>query len=68
MGPPARPVRGGPATSDSSEPSATPDGWSPKDVMFHVGAWLAECAKVLEQIREGTFDRAAEDARTAFTR
>ena len=22
----------------------TPDGWSPKDAMFHVGAWCAEAA------------------------
>lgn len=41
----------------------TPEGWSPKDVMFHVAGWLADCARVLEQIREGTFDRVAEDAR-----
>ena len=37
-------------------PTVGPDGWSAKDVMFHVGAWLAECAQVLERIREGTFD------------
>ena len=24
------------------EPTVTPEGWSPKDVMFHIGAWLAE--------------------------
>ena len=41
----------------------TPDGWSPKDVMFHVAVWLADCARVCEQIREGTFDRLAEDAK-----
>jgi hypothetical protein len=44
------------------EPTVTEEGWSPKDVVFHVGAWLADCARVLEQIRFGTFDRAAEDA------
>jgi hypothetical protein len=44
------------------EPSLTPEGWSPKDAMFHVGGWLADCARALEQIRGGTFDRAAEDA------
>ena len=38
------------------EPGVTPEGWSPKDVMFHVGAWLAECGARLEQIRMGTFD------------
>ena len=46
------------------EATLTPEGWSPKDAMFHVGGWLADCARVLEQIREGTFDRAAEDALT----
>jgi hypothetical protein len=44
------------------EPTLTSEGWSPKDVVFHVGAWLADCTRVLEQIRHGTFDRAAEDA------
>jgi hypothetical protein len=44
------------------EPTLTPEGWSPKDAMFHVAGWLADCARVLEQIREGTFDRAAQDA------
>ena len=24
------------------EPGVTPDGWSPKDVMFHVAAWMAD--------------------------
>lgn len=37
------------------EPGVTPEGWSPKDVMFHVGAWCAECANQLERIRMGTF-------------
>jgi hypothetical protein len=37
------------------EPTLTNDGWSPKDVMFHVGAWLAEAARQLERIREGTY-------------
>lgn len=35
------------------EPGITPEGWSPKDVMFHVGAWLAECSAVLERISAG---------------
>jgi hypothetical protein len=37
------------------EPSVTDDGWSPKDVMFHVGAWLALAARQLDRIREGTY-------------
>ena len=45
------------------EATLTPEGWSPKDAMFHLAGWLADCARVLEQIREGTFDRVVEDAR-----
>jgi hypothetical protein len=45
------------------EATLTPEGWSPKDAMFHLAGWLADCARVLEQVREGTFDRVAEDAR-----
>jgi Mycothiol maleylpyruvate isomerase N-terminal domain len=44
------------------EPTLTPEGWSPKDAMFHLGAWAADCTRVLEQIREGTFDRTVDDA------
>jgi hypothetical protein len=38
------------------EPGVTPEGWSPKDTMFHVGAWLAMCTAVLERIRAGSGD------------
>lgn len=37
------------------EPKVTPEGWSAKDVMFHVGAWLAEASRQLERILEGTY-------------
>lgn len=37
------------------EPRLTPEGWSPKDAMFHVGAWCAEAANQLERIRLGTY-------------
>lgn len=52
------------ASERFEEPSVTDEGWSPKDVMFHVGAWLAECARVLEQTREGTFDPAEPEEST----
>jgi hypothetical protein len=42
------------------EPGVTPEGWSVKDVMFHVAGWLDDCAGVLRQIADGTFDRDAE--------
>ena len=36
------------------EPSVTDEGWSPKDVMYHVAAWAEEAAKVLGRIAAGT--------------
>ena len=45
------------------EPHVTPGGWSAKDVMFHVGAWLAEASRQLERIRE---QAARISERTAF--
>ena len=36
------------------EPSVTDEGWSPKDVMYHVAAWSDEAAKVLGRIAAGT--------------
>jgi hypothetical protein len=36
------------------EPSVTDEGWSPKDVMYHVAAWSEEAAKVLGRIPAGT--------------
>ncbi len=33
----------------------TPDGWSVKDLIAHIGAWQAEAARVLEQLRSGTY-------------
>lgn len=38
------------------EPTVTPAGWSVKDVMFHIGAWAADCANQLERMRVGTFE------------
>lgn len=36
------------------EPSVTDEGWSPKDVMYHLAAWSDEAAKVLGRIAAGT--------------
>jgi hypothetical protein len=36
------------------EPSVTDEGWSPKDVMYHVAAWAEEATKVLGRIAAGT--------------
>lgn len=43
------------------EPTVTPEGWSPKDVMFHVGYWMADCAHVLERITDDTWDGGADE-------
>jgi hypothetical protein len=37
------------------EPGLTAEGWSPRDAMFHVGAWCAEAAIQLERMRVGTY-------------
>jgi hypothetical protein len=37
------------------EPRITPEGWAPKDAMFHVAAWCAEAANQLERMRLGTY-------------
>lgn len=31
------------------------DDWSVKDLMAHMGCWMAEAARVMEQIKQGTF-------------
>ena len=36
------------------EPTVTPEGWSPKDVMYHVAAWAEEAATVLGRVAAGT--------------
>jgi Mycothiol maleylpyruvate isomerase N-terminal domain len=43
------------------EPSVTPEGWSPKDVMYHVAAWADEAATVLGRIAAGTHTGADPD-------
>jgi DinB superfamily len=51
------------------EPGVADGGWSAKDLMFHVGAWLAEAARQLERIRVGTYrveDDAVEDRNEAW--
>lgn len=38
------------------EPSVTAEGWSAKDVMFHVAAWLDEASEALDRERSGVPD------------
>lgn len=42
------------------EPTLTPDGWSPKDAMFHVAGWMADCGLQLERMRAGSFEEEEE--------
>jgi hypothetical protein len=37
------------------EPGYFVEGWSAKDLVGHIGSWLAEAGVVLEQIRAGTY-------------
>ena len=34
----------------------TPEGWSVKDLMAHIGCWQAEAFRMLERIRNGTYE------------
>jgi hypothetical protein len=40
-----------------AEPGYFAEGWSAKDLVAHVGSWLAEAGVMLEQIRSGTYRR-----------
>jgi hypothetical protein len=42
-------------------PELNPDGWSVKDMLWHLGCWAAEAANALEQIRMGTFEDPERD-------
>ena len=37
------------------EPGYFAEGWSAKDLVAHIGSWLAEAGVVLERIRNGTY-------------
>jgi hypothetical protein len=37
------------------EPGYFAEGWSAKDLVAHIGSWLAEAGVVLERIRFGTY-------------
>ena len=42
------------------EPTLTPQGWSPKDAMFHIAGWMADCGEQLERMRDGSFEPGQE--------
>ena len=41
------------------EPGMIAEGWSVKDLLWHIGAWWAEAGRMLERMRAGTY--VAED-------
>jgi hypothetical protein len=42
-------------TDKVEEPGYFPEGWSAKDLVAHIGSWLAEAGVVLERLRSGTY-------------
>jgi hypothetical protein len=38
----------------------TPEGWSPKDAMFHIAGWMDDCATQLDRMCAGSFDPGEE--------
>jgi uncharacterized protein (TIGR03083 family) len=38
------------------EPTLNPDGWSVKDLLWHMASWDREAALALEQVRLGTYE------------
>jgi hypothetical protein len=41
--------------SEAERPGYFPEGWSVKDMLAHIGAWLAEAGVILERITVGTY-------------
>jgi hypothetical protein len=48
------------APPERERSGATSDGWSVKDLLWHVAYWCADAERALGQMRAGTFDAAAE--------
>jgi hypothetical protein len=49
-------------TSEQAErPGYYAEGWSAKDLLAHIGAWLAEAGVMLERIAAGTYRRQEVD-------
>ncbi|GBC86203.1 hypothetical protein HRbin12_00189 [bacterium HR12] len=52
------------------EPTVTAEGWTVKDVLWHIAHWWTDLARMLDEMREGTFveppdDEEATDAENA---
>jgi hypothetical protein len=44
-------------------PGVNAEGWSVKDLMWHVAYWCGEAVRVCGEIAQGTFDPASEQGR-----
>src|SRR2546428_13749661 len=42
---------------EAERPGYYPEGWSAKDLLAHIGSWLAEAGVLLERISVGTYRR-----------
>ena len=51
-----RQLLGAVPTSRADEPSLTPEGWSVRDLVWHLARWNDVVATQLESMRAGTFD------------
>jgi hypothetical protein len=51
--------------SRATEPSLTPEGWSVRDLVWHLACWNEVVKDELEKMRLGTFDEAFEWATDA---
>ncbi|MEX1046926.1 MAG: DinB family protein [Actinomycetota bacterium] len=38
------------------QPGLNKEGWSAKDMMWHIGCWAAEAARELDRVRMGTYE------------
>ena len=45
-------------------PGYAPEGWSVKDLMWHVACWSADCVRAFDQMRAGTFTGTTIDEET----
>lgn len=48
-------------------PGLTPDGWSVKDLLWHVAFWCDDTARVLGEMRAGTWDGRDPSLRPGWT-
>lgn len=56
-----RSLLGGLTPEQKQRPSLTPEGWSVKDLLWHVACWWAEAGIQLQRIRAGTYEDPGKD-------